>query len=191
MRPDFSIATMVFSKVGASVIVRDRVDLGELLLHALFDRGLVVAVLDLVEGRRVQRQIAHRGKGIGRRKRGRDLSRGRRRGGRCLGHTGRQNGQRCGAKKIGMNTIHRTSPSERLYFAPDGEFRRHSSDSASCRPTGKPLTDETDRDRGSLFGDSVALGPPRGDGDYLQTRLAAGKRDMDRSRNDDADPSEG
>ena len=62
-------------------IVRDRLDLGDLLAHAFFDRGLIVAVLDAVERRRVKRQIAHRGERIGWGKRRRSLSRGRRRGG--------------------------------------------------------------------------------------------------------------
>src|SRR5438874_3300098 len=38
--------------------VRYRLDLGELTFHSLFERGLIVAVLDLVERRRVKRECA-------------------------------------------------------------------------------------------------------------------------------------
>ena len=51
-------------------IVRDDLDFREAALHALFDRGLVVGVLDLVEWRRLKRQRAGVVKRIGLRDRG-------------------------------------------------------------------------------------------------------------------------
>ena len=46
-------------------IVRDRFDFRDLLLHPFLDRRLVVRVLDLIERRRLERQRAGRGEGIG------------------------------------------------------------------------------------------------------------------------------
>jgi hypothetical protein len=41
-------------------IVGDRVDLGDLLLHGLFEGGLEIGILDAVERRRLKRQCAGR-----------------------------------------------------------------------------------------------------------------------------------
>ena len=58
--PVFSKATKVFSKVGGVGIVGDGAYFLALLRHAGLNRRLVVAVLDLVERRRLERQSARR-----------------------------------------------------------------------------------------------------------------------------------
>ena len=72
--------------------VCNRLDFGDLLLHALFESGLIIAVVDLVEGRRVQRQRA----GLGERIR------------RCGQHrTGSKRGNGSRAKAKRTEAIHR------------------------------------------------------------------------------------
>ena len=89
-------------------IVGDRVDLGQLAFHALFDGRLKIAVLDAVELRRLERQRAgfeeRIGFGYRRRRRGR-------RHGFVLRGTGdqRQNGD--GAQTYRANSRHRGIPS--------------------------------------------------------------------------------
>jgi hypothetical protein len=56
--PDFSIATMVLSKVGAAWLLAIASISSRLLAHADFEGRLEVLVLDLVEGRIVERQRA-------------------------------------------------------------------------------------------------------------------------------------
>jgi hypothetical protein len=55
---------MVFSKVGAALLLAMAVDFGGLLAHAFFEGRREVFVLDLVEGRVVERQRARLGERV-------------------------------------------------------------------------------------------------------------------------------
>ncbi len=63
MRPAFSIAAITLSKLGGAGLPAICGHLGGLLRHRHVEGGRVIAILDLVEHGRLQRQGAGRGKG--------------------------------------------------------------------------------------------------------------------------------